>query len=812
MKGSIAKQLAVPAVHFFLLFALGIFIADVTAPDGIHALIAAGATMVCAAALRSTGRRVKGSAALSQLLLSVSIVCAGACRGAAEGGDADTALLPFSDTRERCTVEGIVETTPARGRERMSFRLAVRSVTRGARKIAVRGRTMVYYSKSAYDREDTLRDVELGDMLSVEGALRSIRPARNPGAFDARLYYRRQGLSTVLSAPEGSRVRVLGRFRAKNPIQALSDASSGYIRNGLNALFAGEDADIMVGLVLGERGDIDANINRAFRDAGVIHILAVSGLHVALVLLFVWIPLGRMPFLPRVIVALAVLWLYAMMTGMIAPVLRAAVMATVFLVGRALQRIPHTMNALGVAGIAILSVAPMELFSASFQLSFAAVFAIVAFHGSCVRWMKTRLLGGRSSPAGEALISMLSMTVTAQAGTLPFILGTFRQFSVVSFAANLAVVPLSSLVMAAGIPAAVFHGLGPFPSRALAATADAALDLTVGISDALAGLPFAVAHVREFSSVSSVLYIAALLYVFAKPVRVRYRACLAALALACWTAVSGGMEVDEEARCLRVTFLDVGQGDATLVEFPDGANLLIDTGPISDRFDTGESVLLPFLRSRAIGRIDALVLTHPDNDHIGGAGAVLEALDVGRVYYAGTWAPEPLSMHVDSLMHLEGSFLRDARAGDTIGLNGQARVYVLSPARGSAPLPASNETSVVLKIVYGSTSFLLTGDAEAGAEETMVHRYADFLGSDVYKVGHHGSRTSTTPEFLASVSPRHAVISCGRLNKFLHPRPEILRRLARMRAAVYRTDITGCVVLESDGKAIRSIDWQAGEK
>jgi DNA internalization-related competence protein ComEC/Rec2 len=255
---------------------------------------------------------------------------------------------------------------------------------------------------------------------------------------------------------------------------------------------------------------------------------------------------------------------------------------------------------------------------------------------------------------------------------------------------------------------------------------------------------------------------------------------------------------------LRVTFLDVGQGDAAVIELPDGSAILIDTGPSGGNMDAGSAVILPFLRARGISMLHGMIITHPDDDHAGGAHSVLEALPVEHIFIGGRWPEGSRTSSLMTYMIETADSVRDVRAGDRIALPGNATLYVLSPP-AEIDCEASNEHSVVVLLLYGSTRFLFTGDTDAQAEHRMIARYDNFLRADVLKVAHHGSTTSTSPGFAVKVRPKHAVISAGRNNHFNHPRQEILDRLRLVGATISRTDIEGAIMFTSDGKSVRKV-------
>ncbi len=282
-----------------------------------------------------------------------------------------------------------------------------------------------------------------------------------------------------------------------------------------------------------------------------------------------------------------------------------------------------------------------------------------------------------------------------------------------------------------------------------------------------------------------------------------------ALLLTALVIISGIMLHPHKPAPLRVTFLDVGQGDGCVIETPSGKVVIVDGGghPGTDErdgTDPGSRVVVPYLRSRGIGTVDLIVPTHPDDDHVQGLNAVVErchvlaALDGG---YRGTSAP--YTRLIDRL-HRHSIPIFIARRGQVLDLGGGARLEVLNPPDHpvlGAHSP-TNDNSIVLRLVYGRSRFLLTGDAESEAEDEMLTHCPDRLPSDVLKVGHHGSRWSTNPPFLDAVHPSVAIVSCGAHNVYNHPHVELMDRLAARNIATFRTDKQGAITVETDGASL----------
>jgi competence protein ComEC len=500
-------------------------------------------------------------------------------------------------------------------------------------------------------------------------------------------------------------------------------------------------------------------------------VLAVSGFNVALVAAAAWALLSLVGAGRRLtaVGAAVVVVGFAAVAGPQPSVLRAALMALLVLAGLLLEREAAVLNSLALAALAILAVRPADLHDPGFQLSFAATAGIVL------------------APLPRSrLAAPLAASVAAQAAVLPIGLAHFNQVSTLGVLANLAVVPLAGLATILGL-LALAAGLA---STALAtwlfAAAWPVLLALRAIVAAVAAIPGAVVHLPAPGPLAVAAYVAALGGGLAawrlRGARPDVAWCLGALAVALLAAsalatlapaLRGG-----DGR-LRITVLDVGQGDAIVVEGPDGRVVLVDAGPGGPyRFDAGERIVAPFLWNRGVLGLDAAVVTHDDADHAGGMAAIRRVFAV-REGWTGDVAGGPLAL-------------------------GGALVTPLPTA------PAGrNDAARVLRVELGLASILLASDVERAGERALVASGAP-LAATALKVPHHGSGTSSSGAVLGAIRPALALISVGARNPYRHPHPAVLARLAWAGAEVYRTDQDGALLLETDGRTLTVTGWASG--
>ena len=607
--------------------------------------------------------------------------------------------------------------------------------------------------------------------LTVSGRLVAPEGQRTPGGFDQAAWLRSQGGWFV---PTPTAVLVAAQVRASAPEGGLR----GWFRRGVTAGLPAREAALMQAIQLGDRGDIGREefqegyaVRDAFSRAGLAHLMALSGQNVALITgLVVWL-LGWLRLRPgwRYGVGAALLVPYLLLlVGASPSITRAVVMGIAGLAGLALGRgKPDALGIIGLAATVCLLLFPLWLLDVGFQLSFLAVLALT----------QTARLADRLPARWPRVLRLaLCATVLAELATLPVIASTFGQLPLVGLPANL----LAEVIMAALVPLGFLAGLlGPLA---------APLNVVNGLlADALLWVAqtFGRAPVLTWGNISpagmlayAVCAGAGLLWLWG---RIRPAAALA--------VVLPGMTLTALPELLRpareLVFLDVGQGDATLIRLPH-LTLLVDAGgSVGSDYDVGTRTVVPALRALGVRKIDVAVATHADTDHIEGFTGVLRALPVGEVWIGQRKAGDPVLTELLTVADEQGVRVREVRRGDGVQADG-VQVSVLWPP-GNVWSTEDNENSVALKVQSGAWSTAILGDLP---DPTEAHVNAGTV--NLLKVAHHGSRYSTDAALLEQARPQDALISVGR-NTYGHPHPDVLKRLAAAQVTVWRTDQVGTV-------------------
>ncbi len=548
----------------------------------------------------------------------------------------------------------------------------------------------------------------------------------------------------------------------------------------------GHRAPLAEALLLARKEGLDPERRERFARAGLSHVLAISGLHVAIIFGLA-VSLGAMTGVGRtaVYVVAGLLTLgYVAFLGAPHSAVRATLMILLFVVARILQRPADPFALLAAAAAAILVLDPFGILDVGFQLSFAGAVGIVALRGS-LRTRLARLPG----PIRDGLVTGVAATLA----TAPVAAFHFGRVAPIGVLSNLVAIPLLGLAVPATALAVMTDVVSHGPGQFLAGGAGVLLGLLDATAGVAGAVPFGHAYVPRGTALA--LGLAGLTAVaVARGTRFTPRRMAVALLLAAWL-VTGQRAAPGRNGSVEVHAIDVGQGDAIAVRSPRGRWILVDAGPRSEDWDAGRARVVPYLLERGVDRLEALVLTHPDGDHVGGAAAVLEALSVGAVLDPGRATGKPLYLELLGTAKTRETRWFAARAGRRLELDG-VTVQLLYPEAGSLDASESaNDISVVVRLEYGAFSALLMGDAPAAVEQYLVARHGTALEAELVKVGHHGSGTSTTAALLDAATPSVALIPVGRRNRYGHPHPGVLDRLQRRSIRILRTDRNGSVVV-----------------
>jgi len=690
-----------------------------------------------------------------------------------------------------------------------------------------------------------------GDRVRLIATLRLPRNFGNPGAFDYAGYLHGIGVS-VLASVKAEKIEVLpgqsgsrfGFWRSR-----IRHSIVDHMRN--RGLWNRDDAALFAAMIAGDDSLLLRNVREEFQKTGVYHLLVVSGMNVAVLALAIfWLARRlRCPEWVASFLTIALSIFYAYIAGMGVPIQRAVLMLSLFLIARLLYRERGSLNATGFAALVVLVLSPSALFDAGFQLTFLALLAITGIslpvlqrtltpYRNALRQLDStafdlslqpklaqfrldlRLIAGRlarftgAKPAQFlvkwatsgvlAFCELIVVSAITQAVLVLPMRSYFHRAAIIGLPANILVLPLAGIMLNAGAAAIALSYVSLPLARWLATLAAASLHWTLLCVSWLSHLHISQWRIPNAGPLTAMLAIMGVLAAFIS-IRQQRAIALAGMGALFASAMFAAFYTSPpqfEPHKLEITAIDVGQGDSLLIVSPEGRTMLIDAGgsigPVHSEFDFGEDVVAPYLWSRGLEHLDVAVLTHAHGDHIGGMARILEDFHPAELW-VGVNPETPALTELYQAAAENHVTIRRHTAGDMLDWGG-SKVRVLSPPSDWQPKPEpKNDDSLALLISYGETSVLLAGDLEKKMERFVA---TESPRADLLKVAHHGSATSTTPELLAAVQPRFAVISAGYRNSFGHPRQVVLQRLQQNHIQTFRTDMLGAITFLLDGKNV----------
>ena len=648
-------------------------------------------------------------------------------------------------------------------------------------------------------------DLAPGDVLLLQGQLSQPSGKRNPGGFDYRLYLKSQSIDGLLTV-EPENIERIGQERSiyyqilaiKKTLEHQSDVN-----------FSEDVSDLLKGVVFGEK-NINEDLARRFQDAGVTHVLSVSGLHVGYVFLALSLLLMAIRINKRywMLFLTPALLFYVALTGFAPPVIRAAIMLLCVTAGQGLHRERDALNQLCLAGLVILVIWPAQLFQAGFQLSMGAVLGIVLFYAPLLyayeKHRNKKRVHYKIKPG--PVVQGLVLTFCATVGTLPILLYNFKSFTLISFFSNLLVVPLIGVFLLIGMGFLVIISIVPFAAPALSVPVtflgESIIVVLDGINDLGAVANFLWVNRGGLSLAETGLFLLLVFmisgYFYLRQPYVRRTVVSLALVL-----VLIVMATPLFPKNLVVTVLDVGQGDSILIETPGGLTYLVDGGGyLFERSNrVSDRVLYPALYSKNIHELDAIFLTHNHVDHSQGVEELIfDGYPVKNLFMS-------VQTNNEQLLNQQLVPVSLLKKGSVIEGSDGVTISVHNPEGQISPKAdeEQNNASLVMTVSYKNTNLLLCGDIEAEVEKQLVAELQalsterDF---QIIKIPHHGSKTSSTREFIQAIDPEMAVISVGANNSFDHPSDEGLDPLNEEVITAFRTAQQGSVEITSNGEFI----------
>lgn len=789
-----------PFIKFAILFIIGIVTGSLLSVSSILVFT----LIISSIILYILSKKIFNSEIHHIILFSVFLISLGLFIQSIHKEEINSKLSSYQKEKN-VSVVGIIKEIELKRDYEISFILQTDSVSIENRVIKTNENLLCRLRSDSIDRKIFYDNAKPGNKILVKGTFQQGRDVRNPGEFDYRKFLLSKGITGLITSYDSVSISFLSYeydffnnlvFQTRKNIDEL-----------IHQLHNSQTAGLLRGLLLADRTEIDYETKQNFVNSGVIHILAVSGLHVGYILLFFLVFFGRFNIYKRSFLTILGLICFMIITGIPASVFRATLMSVILIIAFLSGRSTNLLNSIALSAVIILLFRPNEIFNPGFQLSYSAVLSIAIIYPVI---QKIILELSITNKYLKNIFLFAGVSLSAQIGTLPFTLAYFNKLSVISLFSNLVVIPLAGIIVGLAIITLIIGSFIPSFAIYFAIVNNVITSLMMDLIRFTGSLDFAFIRINNFSLLDSIifyLFITILIYLFRISESIKIKL---AVTLITFANIFVFTQFDDKKLLpdgvLSVVMIDVGQGDSFLIKFPNSKTAIIDAGVVDPYFDTGERIIIPLLDYLGIEQIDYGFVSHLDTDHYGGFASLLYNKRVNEIY-----RPKPDSS--DKSIRFE-KFLDKLKIPKYIYEKnkkeiGNVSLYILNDFNEEDfNSLSSNDRSGIIKIVFGKTSFLFVGDAEIPAEKIYLHSNRKFLDSDVLKVGHHGSKTGSSREFLEAVSPEISLVSAGIKNKFGHPSKIVLQRLKEIKSEILRTDSLGAVLLQSDGNKIKVVDWR----
>ncbi|HPN38032.1 MAG TPA: DNA internalization-related competence protein ComEC/Rec2 [Melioribacteraceae bacterium] len=642
---------------------------------------------------------------------------------------------------------------------------------------------------TTFNRQKVYDKFNINDKIIFTGRLLNPPEKRILGDISYRGTLKSRNIIGVAYANYDSSFSInkVSKFNIKNYITTLKEK----LDINLSKIYEIKSYALLRGLILGDRGALDENIKDEFAKVGVAHVLAVSGLHVGLIVYILLLLFGRFKLTFRYLLTIIVLILYCYITGNSPSVVRATIMGVVFLLCKYLNRDYAGLNSLFLSLFIILLFNPGELFNVGLQLSFISVLTIILVGNAADNYLRKFNLNNTF----KKILLLLLITLACQITTLPILLIYFHQISLIAIISNIFVIPLISLILIFGIVSLIISLFIIKLGVIFASGVQLLICFNNYLINLFANIKFSFVEFYGFTQYDGAFYYIIIIIGFfiTKTVlsdrRKKYIIVLSFIFF-CYFFVKFSFTNQK----LTVVFIDVGQGDSFLIKTVNNKAILIDSGNKTDFYDAGEQAIIPTLKYLNINKLDYVFITHLDADHYMGLLSVIENVKIKELYKPRMDTAEIKDFEFEKMLKRKQIKINYY---ENKVLNVQdLKIFILNDTMNVSH--NNNEKSGVLKIVFGKRSFLFMGDATRNMEKYYVNKYGNFLKSDVLKAGHHGSNSSSDSLFIEYVKPKYTIISCGTLNPYGFPNSKVLKRFDK-KTKVLRTDLLGTIVFESDG-------------
>lgn len=617
-----------------------------------------------------------------------------------------------------------------------------------------------------------------GDMLQIQGEYEKISSYKNKGVFNYETYLKKDNIYGKIKANT-----ITLKQKTKNKIRISSKIKEKFKQN-----FEEKTANYFITIILGDKSELDKQIKENFQSGGISHLLAISGMHINCIILIITYIVNKTinSYKIRKITTIIALVIYGLIIEFTPSATRAIIMAIMHQTALILLEKDNFLVNISISSFIILIISPYYLVDTGFLLSFTATISIVYVYKKLRKEVsKNKII--------QSISDSLILTISANILIAPIVIFLFKKISLSMFIMGIIISPFIFVIEVIGIFSIIIPN---FILKFLKIP----IEIFISIFDFLSSINFLTIYLKVPNIIQIILYYTIIIKFLFKPKRKIVNKILTSFIVILIISQLIQSSYSILFRKFEINLIDVGQGDSTLIVTPKNKKILIDGGG-NENYDIGENVLIPYLLNKKINQIDYLMISHFDTDHVGGTLKVLEKLKVKQVIISQQ--KEDSSNFQKFLEIAEKRNIKTivVKAGDKIQIEKNIYIDILWPTEKMKiednPL---NNNSIVAKLIYENTSILFTGDIEAEAEKDLVKKYGYRLKADILKAAHHGSKTSSTQEFVDNVNPSVVLIGVGRNNKFGHPSDGVINRFKKRNICIYRTDLEGEVNIKINSK------------
>lgn len=645
-----------------------------------------------------------------------------------------------------------------------------------------------------------------GDKIIVKGNFEEASRARNEGGFDYKQYLKSKNIYGIITIDKEDI-----SFIKKNNVDVinlLANKVSNSMKIKIEQNLSNETSQLLSGILIGNKSNLQKEIQEDFKNSSLSHVLAISGMHVSYVMLGITFAISKIKFSKKVskIITILILLFFIILTGKTASVTRACFMSSYIILASMFHKKAHVLTSISISLLIILIINPYFILDIGLQLSYGGTVGIVLIYPILKKHKnkkedKSRKVKKIIYKIKDKIIDTILITISANLIIFPIVLFHYNTMSFTFIISNLLISPIIGIIIILGfISVFVSYIISPI-SKIMFFVLQMFLNLLIQIAHFCAELPLSKVYFP-----TPKIYVIILYYLFLTYIILVKNKIIAAKKINKKIFISFmiiviilNLILNFIPKTFTISFIDVGQGDSMLVSTPKGKNILIDGGGSRDEatFDVGRQTLIPYLLNRGITKLDYILISHFDSDHVGGILSVLEELKVEKVIICKQEENENYKKFKEIIKNKKIK-VYIVKKGDKLKIEENISLNILWPKDERIKENAINNNSIVAKLNYQNFSILLTGDIEKVAENEILKEYknSNILNANILKVAHHGSKSSSITEFLEKVKPQIALIGVGEKNTFGHPNDGVLKRLENLNTKIYRTDEKGEITIK----------------